>query len=977
MVKATKVVTRRAPLRANTMISGYRIEKSVGEGGFGIVYKAFHPILKVRVAIKEYFPSNMDTGRDGTKQVIVDNSRRPTYDRFLEKFRETTGLLHTLNHPNIVKVLGYEEKNNTGYMVMDYVEGQTLKQWLDEKGDITALQIRQFMKPVFSALDYLHSRKMYHRDISPMNIMIKTDDTPIIIDFGALKQDLESEGKKLGMSTQTQVNLDYAPFEQTAQSENHPVGPHTDVYATAATLYQLIAKELPVASERRTGCLARGEPDPYVPLAKNAKIEMKAAEFAAIDKAMSYFPADRFATMKDFAIGLGWNARGLKGEKPPVVPIPSEIPGKDSPQQPLPPKKNWMAPAGIFAIVAAVFAFLAFYSLNTSQGEADTCAKQEDYAAAIADKSPAKLRNYINNCEPKRGNFVDQAKRQLDDWTKEDEKWAALDRSSLEALRGYVGEFRDGLHEDEAQAIITKLEADDARWAQVSGARSIKRIQSYLDAFPQGRHASEARDQIAGLRKAEREAFAEVEFSRRISDLEGFRREFPDGELLGRADEQISKLRAEEKEHWEGISDSRSAAVFEAYLARFPDGVHAPEARERIAQIEQSSTERVAWQQAQRADTIAAYQQYLNDYPVGEFSLQAKDRIKVLQDEIELAAWRRAQAADTIDAYRAYLDEYSAGKFASAARERIRQLGDTGELVAWNLARTTNTAAAVEAFLGQFPSGKFSGEARNLLQNLRDDEAWQSARARGTEEAINGYLSQFRNGRHVAEARALLAELASTSAAAMQARLDDEAWSTAQQIGNIQSVSAYLNGRDFTRHRSEAQQMLDRLRNSEFQLAQQASNERSATLAQRYLRDYPVGVGRYRDEMQRLIDVLRTANANCDTPNAPQERLEELARNVLIAYYNALDNADRSTAQFHFPTIGPKTAASISRFAEARITSGISVNVIGSSGRAYASFNSQVRAQGGRAEDYAMRSELQCISSRWQIQNFDGSGKLR
>lgn len=930
MAKAAKgPQDARAPLSNNSKIMGYIILGQIGKGGFGIVYKAWHPTFQETAAIKEYFPETYSR-RSRTRLVRIDDKSRPVYDFFLEKFRETTGLLRGLDHPNIVKVSGYEEANNTGYMLMDYVEGVTLERWLRDQESIDPEQIRSLMRPVFHALDYLHSKNLYHRDISPINIMKKnTDGEPVIIDFGALKHDLAKEGRDTPGSYASQANPDYAPVEQTSTASSFQIGPYTDVYSTSATLYHLIAGRPPEKAEDRKSRIAEGRPDSYVPIGENATVQMSEHEFAAIDKALSYLPTERYQTVKDFAEGLGWDIDNLAGKVEPIGPIgeprpdPFPRPIRPPPKSPgskaygKPSANKWMAPLAVGAIVTAVAAILFFGPFGSESAEADVCNERSSYDQLLSAKDLGKLSGYISRCSPVNGPFVEQAQLQFDNWTREDEKWKALDRSSLEALRAYLGEFRGGLHEKEARTVLSAMEVDDEKWAQVSGTGSIKRIQGYLDTYPNGRHAAEAMKQIADIRAVEQAAFEIVEFSRRIGDLEAFKRKFPDGELRVQADEQIAKLRSGESEHWKSIVVSNSIRVFEAYLERFPDGIHAPEANERIEKLKRSDAERDAWEQARKENTVFSYQNFLSRYPAGEFAAQAEAQIAKLENQMENEAWEKAQRQDTTASYREYLRRFPSGKFSGTAQERIRQLEDTGELQAWTKARGANSPEAIEEFLSQFPKGKFAALARATLQILNDDQAWLRA----------------------------------------------------QRMESILALQDYLSNSQYTRHSAEAQSLLDSLRNVEYQLAQQAATQQSVLLAERYLGFYPLGIGRYRDKMEKVI-AARSAKATCDTPDVPISRLQEMVREVLDSYYTALNRADTATAVYHFPTMTQKRRTSIADFAEARITSGIDVSIEGDRGMATATLTAATRAKSNtKTGIYNLRIQLVCESSRWQIES--------
>ncbi len=174
------------PLPIGEVIGGYRISKELGRGGFGIVYLGHIKDINKYAAIKEFFPSTL-AYRSGTTVIPrSDGKSRAIFEKVRDKFVETCGHLNELSHSNIVKVLGFERRNDTAYMIMDYVDGITIKEWREKLGRRpTYAEIRGIFEPIFRALAYMHGhpRRLIHRDVSPINIMIRRDGVPILIDF--------------------------------------------------------------------------------------------------------------------------------------------------------------------------------------------------------------------------------------------------------------------------------------------------------------------------------------------------------------------------------------------------------------------------------------------------------------------------------------------------------------------------------------------------------------------------------------------------------------------------------------------------------------------------------------------------------------------------------------------------------------------------------------------------------------------------
>src|SRR5688572_25437057 len=164
----------------------YRIDGILGAGGFGITYRARDVKLDIDVAIKEYFPRDF-ASRSNT--VTVRPRSKSDVDPFqwgLSQFIEEARRLARLQHPNIVRCIRYFEGNDTGYFVMTFEEGRTLETHFAKPPAQSELD--ELLVPLLNALEALHAAGIYHRDISPDNILVRDDDTPVLIDFGASRQ---------------------------------------------------------------------------------------------------------------------------------------------------------------------------------------------------------------------------------------------------------------------------------------------------------------------------------------------------------------------------------------------------------------------------------------------------------------------------------------------------------------------------------------------------------------------------------------------------------------------------------------------------------------------------------------------------------------------------------------------------------------------------------------------------------------------
>jgi serine/threonine protein kinase len=290
-------------LRPGASIAGYNIVRVLGAGGFGITYEAESPFTRKRVAIKEFFPRGI-ASREGGTRFVYSARDAELVEWALKRFESSTLDQCQLRHPNIVDVVHYVKDNGTGYMIMEYVEGETLEHWLREREFLpVAEELQPLISPVLSALEYLHARNMVHRDIAPDNIMIRADGEPMIIDFGAIKligqeTQLRSEAKTFAVMKQF-----YSPPEQV--EEGGELDHRADIYSVGAVLYRAFSGLPPASAEERMRERAFGRPDPYAPLAENAP-HISPERSEAVDRALSFSAHERQAEVSELRDDLHW-----------------------------------------------------------------------------------------------------------------------------------------------------------------------------------------------------------------------------------------------------------------------------------------------------------------------------------------------------------------------------------------------------------------------------------------------------------------------------------------------------------------------------------------------------------------------------------------------------------------------------------------------------------------------------------------------
>jgi len=237
-------------LPPHTILSGkFMVGKVIGEGGFGITYIGHDINLEIKVAIKEYYPSGF-VSRTTTLSTTVQPALgqqgeffKKGRERFVDEARR---LAKFSNLPGIVMVKDFFIENGTAYIVMEFVEGQTLKEYLAQMGgSLPTDRVLEMLKPVFESLAIVHEKGIIHRDISPDNLMIDHKGIVKLLDFGAARE-FGDDGNK---SMSVMLKHGYAPAEQ--YSTKGVQGAFTDVYALSATIYKAITGVTPESSMDR------------------------------------------------------------------------------------------------------------------------------------------------------------------------------------------------------------------------------------------------------------------------------------------------------------------------------------------------------------------------------------------------------------------------------------------------------------------------------------------------------------------------------------------------------------------------------------------------------------------------------------------------------------------------------------------------------------------------------------------------------
>ncbi len=223
-------------LPAGHRLGGYRIERVLGSGGFGITYYARDIDIGKPVAIKEYLPNEFALRTDETTVQPKSTADQDSYQWGLERFLEEARALARFTHPHINEVYRFFEDNGTAYIVLGYIEGETLSQLLRRENQLEANRLRRLLEELLSGLEEVHKAGFVHRDIKPSNIMLRENGATVLLDFGAARQAMGRRSK----SITSILTPGYAPIEQYS-SKGEDIGPWTDLYALGMVAYRCIS----------------------------------------------------------------------------------------------------------------------------------------------------------------------------------------------------------------------------------------------------------------------------------------------------------------------------------------------------------------------------------------------------------------------------------------------------------------------------------------------------------------------------------------------------------------------------------------------------------------------------------------------------------------------------------------------------------------------------------------------------------------
>lgn len=360
----------------------YTIIRMLSHGGFGVTYLAHHNPLDIDVCIKEFFPKDYCNRDAFSYEVTVSTSGNVgTVEHFMRKFIKEAKSIARQHHEGIIKILDIFEENGTAYYVMDYIEGQSLKQLVEARGPLPLGEALDYIRQAAGALGYLHGRNMNHLDVKPSNMMVDHSGKLTLIDFGLAKH-YGDDGRETTMTPMC-ISRGYSPKEQYLTGGVSYFSPAADIYALGATLYYLLTGHTPpeaVDTPLRKLVFPASVPE-------NVK--------AAIHHAMQYEPEDRTPSTAAFLDEIaGTPAKVKRSVLPPKKDINEEKPKSG--------KKLMIVFMAILFVIGLIFAgYFAFRDSHgvDNKGTADT-ARMVTEGVNTADTNILETPNIVN------GNYV-------------------------------------------------------------------------------------------------------------------------------------------------------------------------------------------------------------------------------------------------------------------------------------------------------------------------------------------------------------------------------------------------------------------------------------------------------------------------------------------------------------------------------------------------------------------------------------------
>ena len=753
----------RDALPPGTSLHTYVVEEIVGQGGFGIVYRARHGALRHRVAIKEYFPLALAVRENGVVSPRGEPCEAPFEDG-LQRFREEARLLVDFEeHPNVVSCRDFFSGRGTAYMVMDFEDGEPLSQLLREREaqgrPFGEEDLRAAMVPLLKGLVRIHSEGVLHRDIKPANILIRrANDCPVLIDFGTAKHTLAERTRSFAAYTEG-----YAALEQVGDGR---IGPWTDIYGVGAVMWRMVAgghppwaPPNPIKVEQRASRLLGGESDPL--------------PAAAVLGAGRFSPP--LLDLVDYCLAVPWEKRPqdckeilgildstLKGDKPALHTSEQRSSVSQSNRSIPPPDKQRPSSnrSTIRILIASVTAtiILACATFSYRLSESRVADDPATAWSAIAETTS----------EKRLQNFVSRYRHDVNA-----HEWVALATERLGVLRS-ENSTRDALERYE-ESLVSEARA---RWSMISDTNELSELNSYIERFQKIEEATPwvllARNRIESMRKTRDRALS------------------------------IRIVRQNIQTHWDKIKKSQDESEFSTFIEKYqqqPEGDDwIREAKGRLARLRNQRVASSAWQIAKRSNSEVAILEFIRQF---EELPEVKELVSIAHEKLEeiraderirhssrqflaeiRADWNRTSDSANESAFRQFIEKYDghdeASDWLTLATQQLSRLNKSRRArEAWAELSEAPTESDLARYVDQyreFPEAStWVNEAASKLHELQNDQIittiddtltgdihadWDRVKFNNDEDLLNAFIEHYdaekRNSEWVSMAKSWL-----------------------------------------------------------------------------------------------------------------------------------------------------------------------------------------------------------------------------
>lgn len=541
-------MTSQSPaLQAGSHIGDLQINEVLGVGSFGITYLVTDPAIGTRFALKEYFPAAQVTRLENGKVSLKDGQSATEFNNGLKLFLNEARIVAALDHPNIVKVLRYFEVNGTAYFLMPYYQGQPLHKLLESNGALNREDAKALMIPLMDALEYIHNEGVIHQDIKPANIFMTAQGAPVLLDFGTAAADSEVSSQPPGLGSEG-----YAAPEQS--TVDGVIGPWTDIYGLAATLYRCVTGKIPSPGALRQQAQDSGSVDPLTPFAELAPTGLYGGLTDAVESGLKVTWQER---PKEVGI---WKKsfKSLDWHRSVVVGSSQDAYAKEG--------REWL-PIILLVAFLLIMSGIGIYLL-TDESAPLTSSDTTEVTQEPSPSTSAEIREREATAE-------------------ERDRWqGALEADTVLGYRRFIEDYPQSIYRDQAQTQLDIL--DENTWQELSAEDSVPAFKDYLEIFPDGIHQAEALQRIEAIQQAE-----------------------------ARKERERLERERQDNLAWETATSERTVASFDRYIGDWPSGIHIEEATRIRRLLQDQSDDDKAFQAALKLNNKGAFQAYIDAFPKG------------------------------------------------------------------------------------------------------------------------------------------------------------------------------------------------------------------------------------------------------------------------------------------------------------------------------------------------------------------------